>query len=59
MGSGVSNPLEGMSPEEVSQMEVAYASAKQDGLEGWDLVQVPPCVLFLVYTRFVNVYRLF
>ena len=48
-----------MSPEEVSQMEVAYASAKQDGLEGWDLVQVPPCVLFLVYTRFVNVYRLF
>ena len=45
MGSGASNPLEGMSPEEVGQMETAYASAKKDGLEGWDLIQVSLCHL--------------
>jgi hypothetical protein len=48
MGSGVSNPLEGMSPEQVAKMQVAYASAKKDGLEGLDLIQVVPQRLVIV-----------
>ena len=46
MGSGAST-LEGMSPEEVVQMEVAYSKAKEDGLEGLDLIQVTPYILLL------------
>jgi|AntAceMinimDraft_5_1070358.scaffolds.fasta_scaffold543447_1 predicted ribosome quality control (RQC) complex YloA/Tae2 family protein len=47
MGSGASNPLEGMSLEEVAQMEVAYSKAKEDGLEGLDLIQVTSSLLLI------------
>ena len=46
MGSASSISLEGMAPHDVARLELAYAQAKDDGLDGWDLVQVSLCVLF-------------